>query len=483
MSLGLLNARLPTSRPSCHVMWPHGEGSQGTGIQENVMSSEMLSADKYLSIVNDLLRFLESRGELKGSSPVRRGAVGNTGYAVRWPPTRLMAPLDAMAQDEVDGSNQVELAFEAIDFANYPDLLSINGRQTDVTWQAVTVDLDSSWSYTMPDVENWYYIHLRGQNSGGNEADAETVWHGLIDHVPPTITASGAQSGVEGSGETVYTFTINDFLLDSETAVYPCGSPEITTQTYNNSDAPFDGFAYEISGTCSVDELQTSGTFSICDVAGHCVTEVVTPTMTSDVGAIRIITPTTSITSTVSGVAVEIAGLAIAANEVQTVTIAVDNTPVQTITYGAGITTTNWSTSEWMPTVSGLYTITAVLTDYNLNTYHITTLTITVSFTPDADDKLCRYTGSGWDCVADSFDAGNQTITRNNVTQFSPWAVGNNVGPTAVNLRTFTASTSNQIWIWLIVLLIGIMLFAILWQHKTKRRYTQRGHKVTFLPE
>ena len=89
MSLGLLNARLPTSRPSCHVMWPHGEGSQGTGIQENVMSSEMLSADKYLSIVNDLLRFLESRGELKGSSPVRWGAVGNTGYAVRWPPTRL----------------------------------------------------------------------------------------------------------------------------------------------------------------------------------------------------------------------------------------------------------------------------------------------------------------------------------------------------------------------------------------------------------
>ena len=53
------------------------------------MSSEMLSADKYLSIINDLLRFLESRGELKGSSPVRWGAVGNTGNAVRWPPTPL----------------------------------------------------------------------------------------------------------------------------------------------------------------------------------------------------------------------------------------------------------------------------------------------------------------------------------------------------------------------------------------------------------
>ena len=34
-------------------MWQHGEGSQGTHIQEKVMSSEMLSADKYLSIVNE----------------------------------------------------------------------------------------------------------------------------------------------------------------------------------------------------------------------------------------------------------------------------------------------------------------------------------------------------------------------------------------------------------------------------------------------
>lgn len=197
------------------------------------------------------------------------------------------ADIYAMAQDEVDGNNQVEVAFEVIDFATYPDLLSIDGRQTDVTWQAATValptDLGSSWSYTMPDMENWYYIHVRGQDGSGNEADAETVWHGLIDHVPPTITASGVQSGSGASAETVYTFTVNDILLDLDTAVYPCATPEITTQTYNNSDAPFDGFTYEISGTCTVDELQTSGTFSICDVAGHCVSEIVTPIPSNDV--------------------------------------------------------------------------------------------------------------------------------------------------------------------------------------------------------
>ncbi len=57
------------------------------------MSSEMLSAGEYLSIVNEV--FVEVSGEpdeLKGSRPVRWGAVGNTGYAVRWPPILLNSP-------------------------------------------------------------------------------------------------------------------------------------------------------------------------------------------------------------------------------------------------------------------------------------------------------------------------------------------------------------------------------------------------------
>jgi hypothetical protein len=40
-------------------------------------------------------------------------------------------------------------------------------------------------------------------------------------------------------------------------------------------------------------------------------------------------------------------------------------------------------------------------------------------FTPDADSVLCRYTGSNWDCTADSYYSGDHTITRNYVTQFS----------------------------------------------------------------
>ncbi|MFV9504135.1 MAG: hypothetical protein AB4911_06175 [Oscillochloridaceae bacterium umkhey_bin13] len=60
-------------------------------------------------------------------------------------------------------------------------------------------------------------------------------------------------------------------------------------------------------------------------------------------------------------------------------------------------------------------------------------------FTPDADDKVCRYPGSGvlWECAATTFNA--TSITRNGVSAFSDWAVGDDVGPTAITLLEFTA--------------------------------------------
>jgi hypothetical protein len=59
-------------------------------------------------------------------------------------------------------------------------------------------------------------------------------------------------------------------------------------------------------------------------------------------------------------------------------------------------------------------------------------LTLPTTFTPDDKDKVCRYTGSGWDCAASGF--GANSVTRSGITAFSDWAVGNNVGPTAVEL-------------------------------------------------
>lgn len=63
---------------------------------------------------------------------------------------------------------------------------------------------------------------------------------------------------------------------------------------------------------------------------------------------------------------------------------------------------------------------------------------------------LCRYTpgsgNAGWDC-----DDGSQTsstattVTRQNITHLSDWAVANNVGPTAVTLSAAAAKSSSHL--------------------------------------
>ncbi len=59
------------------------------------------------------------------------------------------------------------------------------------------------------------------------------------------------------------------------------------------------------------------------------------------------------------------------------------------------------------------------------------------SFTPDANDKVCRYTGVDrvWDCGVTGFDSTGNWITRTGVTHFSDWAVGNNIGATTSGPR------------------------------------------------
>ncbi len=59
------------------------------------------------------------------------------------------------------------------------------------------------------------------------------------------------------------------------------------------------------------------------------------------------------------------------------------------------------------------------------------TLTLPTTFTPDAGDKVCRYTGGQvWDCAATSHT--NAAITRDGITAFSDWAVSNAAAPAAV---------------------------------------------------
>ncbi len=96
---------------------------------------------------------------------------------------------------------------------------------------------------------------------------------------------------------------------------------------------------------------------------------------------------------------------------------------------------------------------------YNVN------LTLPADFTPDANDKVCRYDGpaapgSHWSCVQDARTASS--ITRNNVTELSDWAIGNNVGPTAVVLNGLKAR-SPLARLDIVVVLAGLVLsFALI---------------------
>jgi hypothetical protein len=98
------------------------------------------------------------------------------------------------------------------------------------------------------------------------------------------------------------------------------------------------------------------------------------------------------------------------------------------------------------------------------------TLTLPTTFTPDDSDKLCRYPGNlggaGWDCAATSHTTN--TITRNGVSAFSDWAVGNNVGPTSIKLQDLQASSAPSHLVWLFPAALAIAVSF------TKKRLAKR---------
>ena len=69
-------------------------------------------------------------------------------------------------------------------------------------------------------------------------------------------------------------------------------------------------------------------------------------------------------------------------------------------------------------------------------TGYVIDLTLPTTFTTDAGDQVCRFTGSAWDCEASTYTANS--VTRSGITQLSDWAVANRVGPTLTPTPTPT---------------------------------------------
>lgn len=92
------------------------------------------------------------------------------------------------------------------------------------------------------------------------------------------------------------------------------------------------------------------------------------------------------------------------------------------------------------------------------------TLTLTLPHDGLTAPKLCEHVSNlVWDC-----DDGSHTtstagaITRSGITSLSDWAVGNLVGATAVEVKTFSAESGDSGGRWLLVLFTALIGAALL---------------------
>jgi predicted outer membrane repeat protein len=99
-------------------------------------------------------------------------------------------------------------------------------------------------------------------------------------------------------------------------------------------------------------------------------------------------------------------------------------------------------------------------------------VSITLPYNGFASPKLCFYpgalSGSGWDCTGAQSTNGN-TITRAGLTHFSDWAVGNDVGPTAITLTQFTAQSSSSLIGFVLMLIVLALIGSGGWLRRRTR--------------
>ena len=97
---------------------------------------------------------------------------------------------------------------------------------------------------------------------------------------------------------------------------------------------------------------------------------------------------------------------------------------------------------------------TAATTDYSAN------LILPHSISPDSNAHVCKWLegigpGAGWDCARTTSTA--TTVRRNAVPDFSDWAVGDNVTPTAVSLKNVTTTQTIPILVLFLIILLGLV--------------------------
>lgn len=96
-------------------------------------------------------------------------------------------------------------------------------------------------------------------------------------------------------------------------------------------------------------------------------------------------------------------------------------------------------------------------------------VTLTLPHDSLPNPKVCRNPGGAWDCDVAGSDPAN--VTRSGITAFSDWAVGSNVGPTAVTLLHTAVKANNPATIplgMLALFLAGVGGTAVFYQRRRR---------------
>lgn len=255
------------------------------------------------------------------------------------------------------------------------------------------------WSLVVPaGLEGPYRLYLRASDSDGQLSDtSHFVWQGEIDTLAPRLTLS--QTPFTG-GYFAYGCSLEDYNLNP--AGISCPTPlQITNQSatwFTDLYGPSVSKAFQANsnGTIIAPAPQS---LTACDLYGNCASEmggmnsplrspegqvVKLPynLINSDDLAVPIIAPLPQSGFSNPAGTIPISGLAAATNEVAQLAVAVNGDVIYTTAWAAGITQTTWTTN-WVPGASGLFTITAVLTDSlgNSTTNTTTNLPLTIADT------------------------------------------------------------------------------------------------------
>ena len=232
-------------------------------------------------------------------------------------------------------------------------------------WQAATVTTPlaalSTWGYTLPaGLQDFYEIKVRGTDDFGNSSRENNVWRGIIDMVPPTLTLNATHLGGGSAAQTEINFSTTDPFLDLSNLDLPCAADTWQSSTYEADTTRTDG----LNATCRVlGHVVTPITAQVCDVAGHCVADSLTLVPSPQLSSVAILSPTHNAIISGTQLMISISGAAYDLDGIETVALSVDGVAIGQTMIGGGATDAPWTINGWQPKWSGVYTLTAVMTN------------------------------------------------------------------------------------------------------------------------